>query len=189
MENYLIHNKGPLTTRSMIFLQGFINSDPESNSSYPDVQFSHFISKRGSSLISDIHRLRYEIMNSIKEAENTSSIYQVDTILLRPKSVGTAKMGPLWDATAVVDSSLKVKGIQGLRVVDASIMPNVVSGNTNAPVIMIAEKAADFIKLEHGLRVVDASIMPNIVSGNTNAPVIMIAEKAADFIKLEHIFN
>ncbi|MCY1383284.1 Oxygen-dependent choline dehydrogenase [compost metagenome] len=58
---------------------------------------------------------------------------------------GTARMGPASDPMAVVDERLRVHGVTGLRVVDCSIMPTLVSGNTNVPVVMLAERAADFI--------------------------------------------
>lgn len=64
--------------------------------------------------------------------------------------VGTCKMGPAHDDAAVVDDQLRVHGIQGLRVIDASIMPTITSGNTNAPTVMIAERGADFIKKDYG---------------------------------------
>ena len=61
--------------------------------------------------------------------------------------VGTCRMGR--DATAVVDPQLRVHGIQGLRIADASVMPTLIGGNTNAPTMMIGEKLADLLKTGH----------------------------------------
>ena len=58
---------------------------------------------------------------------------------------GTAKIGTADDPLAVLDGDLRVRGVEGLRVADTSIMPAITSGNTNAPVMMIAEKAADLL--------------------------------------------
>lgn len=65
---------------------------------------------------------------------------------------GSCKMGPLRDPMAVVDHELRVHGVRGLRVIDASIMPKVTSGNTAGPVTMIAEKGAQLIKRAWGAR-------------------------------------
>ena len=76
------------------------------------------------------------------DADLAKAAGQIGTTIFHP--VGTCKMGP--DPLAVVDERLRVRGIAGLRVVDASVMPTITSGNTNSPTVMIAEKASDMIR-------------------------------------------
>ena len=79
--------------------------------------------------------------------ELLNSARDIGTTIFHP--VGTAKMGPENDPMAVTDERLRVRGIEGLRVIDASVMPTITSGNTNSPTLMIAEKGAAMILEDH----------------------------------------
>ena len=84
---------------------------------------------------------------SDEELESDESLdnWMLDNVGTQHHSCGTCKMGPSSDPMAVVDQYMKVHGVEGLRVIDASVMPDVVRANTNATTIMIAEKAAEWL--------------------------------------------
>ena len=89
-------------------------------------------------------RFYREIANQAQSEEDlVRAAGDLGTTIFHP--VGTCRMGPEGDVSAVVDPRLRLRGIAGLRIADASVMPSITSGNTNSPVIMIAEKAADMI--------------------------------------------
>ena len=131
------------------------SADPQQ---YPAIHPNYLSDERDHPVVIGGVRLARRIANAPSLAPHILSEfvpgaeYQTDDELLEAARrysqtiyhpVGTCKMGQ--DETAVVDERLRVRGVSGLRVVDASIMPELVSGNTNAPAIMIAEMAADMI--------------------------------------------
>lgn len=132
---------------------------------YPSIQANYLSDKEDQRVVIDAIKVARKIAEAqplsevISEEYVPGHAYQTDDELLEAARqfsqsiyhpVGTCKMGN--DDMAVVDSRLRVHGLDGLRVVDASVMPTIVSGNTNAPTIMIAEKAADMILEESRMK-------------------------------------
>lgn len=125
---------------------------------YPSIQANYLSDKEDQRVVIDAIKMARKIAEAqplsevISEEYVPGRAYQTNSELLEAARqfsqtiyhpVGTCKMGK--DDMAVVDSRLRVHGLAGMRVVDASVMPKIVSGNTNAPTIMIAEKASDMI--------------------------------------------
>ena len=142
------HSRGNIAIRSI---------DPFE---HPDINPNYLSDERDQKVSVDAIKVARKIAEApvlkevITDEYTPGAQYQSDEELLQAARehsqtiyhpAGTCKMGVASDKTAVVDSNLRVHGIEGLRIADASIMPTIVSGNTNAPTIMIGEKASDLI--------------------------------------------
>jgi choline dehydrogenase len=103
--------------------------------------------------------LQYQSEEELQQAAGA-----VGTTIFHP--VGTCRMGTTDDPAAVVDNRLRVIGVEGLRVVDASVMPNITSGNTNSPTLMIAERASDMIREDRRARVRGSMAAPTSVAAS-----------------------
>ncbi|EEA03818.1 glucose-methanol-choline oxidoreductase [Burkholderia sp. H160] len=106
--------------------------------------------------------LQYQSEEELQQAAGA-----VGTTIFHP--VGTCRMGTGDDPAAVVDNRLRVFGVEGLRVVDASVMPNITSGNTNSPTLMIAERASDMIREDRRARVSGSVAAPTRVAASMSS--------------------
>ena len=147
-----VANIRPTSRGEINIVSNNINDYPKIKMNYLSTEDDRLVAAQGLKLVRKI-MLETEVFKKYEPEEYRPGLHiQNDEELVKAGSdftqtifhpVGTCKMGQ--DDGAVVDDRLKVYGIKNLRVVDASIMPNITSGNTNAPTIMIAEKASDMI--------------------------------------------
>ena len=147
-----VANVRPTSRGEINIVSKNINDNPKIKMNYLSTDDDRYVAAQGLKLVRKI-MLETKAFKKYEPEEYRPGLHiQDDEELVKAGSdftqtifhpVGTCKMGS--DENAVVDDRLKVHGIKNLRVVDASIMPNITSGNTNAPTIMIAEKASDMI--------------------------------------------
>ncbi len=147
-----VANVRPTSRGEINIISKNINDNPKIKMNYLSTDDDRYVAAQGLKLVRKI-MLETKTFKKYEPEEYRPGLHiQNDEELVKAGSdftqtifhpVGTCKMGS--DENAVVDDRLKVHGIKNLRVVDASIMPNITSGNTNAPTIMIAEKASDMI--------------------------------------------
>ncbi len=128
--------RAPLPDSKPLILCNFLTTDEDRESMIAGVRMALEIAEQPA--LKAVERAPFSVPDSDSEEDITEFINRAAQSVYHPTS--TCAMG------AVVDSELRVKGVSGLRVVDASVMPTITRGNTNAPTIMIAEKAADLIR-------------------------------------------
>jgi choline dehydrogenase len=143
--------------------RGFVRITSPDPQVYPTIRLNYLSTEEDRKITADGMRFTRRIMSAAALARyrpqewRPGATAQTDAELVRAAGdlgttifhpVGTCKMGK--DPWAVVDDRLRVHGIDGLRIIDASIMPTITSGNTNAPTTMIAEKGAEMIHQDHG---------------------------------------
>lgn len=135
-----IQSTDPLTPPSM--QPNYLSAELDRRTAVAGVKFARRVAQADPmrALMKREHRPGHEVQS---DDEILHFCREYGATIFHPS--GTAKMGPAHDPMAVVDERLRVRGVAGLRVVDCSIMPTLVSGNTNVPVVMVAEKASDMI--------------------------------------------
>ena len=127
---------------SIYTLQTLSISQPSKIANYADIQGVLRQAWRMLDMLKGSYLFEDDPNRIIQDPESLlSAIGRIATTIFHP--AGTCRMGA--DSDAVVDPRLRVKGLEGLRIADASVMPTITSGNTHAPTVMIAEKAADMI--------------------------------------------
>jgi choline dehydrogenase len=137
-----IHARSPKPNDPPIIVTNYLSTPEDRRVAIDAIRLTRRIA--AAPALADLHPVEYRPGAKINaDAELLRAAGDIGTTIFHP--VGTAKMGTDSDPYAVVDSQLRVRGVEGLRVVDASVMPLITSGNTAAPTMMIAEKAAEMI--------------------------------------------
>ena len=140
-----VHLKGKLASDAPEIFVNYLSTDEDLDVAVSSLKFTRKI--MAARALSPFNPQELKPGSGVtSEDEMVNAARDLGTTIFHP--VGTCKMGS--DAQAVVSDRLEVHGVQGLRVIDASVMPQITSGNTNAPTVMIAEKGADFILGNHG---------------------------------------
>jgi choline dehydrogenase/4-pyridoxate dehydrogenase len=121
--------------------QNFMSTEREWNTLRGGMRLMHDIMSRP-----EMKPFAARDLNPVFDSDASLDEHIRNTAITLHHPLGTCKMGRESDETAVVDPHLRVRGVERLRVIDASVMPDLISGNINAPVMMIAEKAADMIR-------------------------------------------